>query len=274
MTRVAGEQRVAVSDRGLNYGDGLFETMRVWQGRIPLLSRHLDRMEHGLRCLAFPGPDREALERCVARALAEAPSGGGVLKLLVTRGDGGRGYAPPERAEPRLLATLHALPPQPDTVTVLGIQAGRCRTILGRNPMLAGLKHLCRLEQVLGAAEVSRAGWHEGVMCDEDGSVVEGTRTNVFMSRDGVLITPDLDAAGVAGVLRGRILERVSEAGDALEIRRVDYDELMSADEVFFANSVVGLWPVAALGAARWQNFPVCRRLAAGLAAEGLPWLA
>ncbi len=264
---------VPASDRGLNYGDGLFETMRIWDGTVPLLGRHLDRMEDGLRRLAFPGPPRQALEGEVSRAVAAAGHDSGVVKLLVTRGDGGRGYAPPDPAEPRLLATVHTLPAPPDGAATRGIRAGRCRTLLGRNPRLAGLKHLSRLEQVLGAAEVAEAGWQEGVMCDEHGSAIEGTRSNLFLSVDGVLVTPELDAAGVAGVLRGRIVEWASRAGMALEIRRVAYDELMTADEVFFANSVIGLWPVAVLGPSRWQAFPACRRLAAGLAAEDLPWL-
>jgi 4-amino-4-deoxychorismate lyase len=274
VTDLPSEHCVPFSDRGLNYGDGLFETMRIWDRRIPLLARHLDRLVDGLRRLAFTGPDRDDLEACVARVVNGANAESGVVKVLVTRGDGGRGYAPPESASPRILATLHALPEQPAHAKTRGIRAGRCRTVLGRSPALAGLKHLGRLEQVLGAAEVRRAGWHEGVMCDEHGSVVEGTRSNLFLARDGVLITPELDASGVAGILRGRILERVSAAGEALEIRRVDYHELMTADEVFFANSVAGLWPVAALGPARWQDFPVCHRLAAALAAEGLAWLA
>jgi 4-amino-4-deoxychorismate lyase len=273
MTEPYPAGRIPVSDRGLNYGDGLFETMRVCNAEIPLLARHLDRLEEGLRRLAFPGPDRDALTACVTRALESAGADHGVVKLLVTRGDGGRGYAPPEPASPRLLATVHALPAQPESVLSRGVRAGRCRTVLGRSPVLAGLKHLGRLEQVLAAAEVREAGWDEGVMCDEQGFVVEGTRSNLFLSRGDALITPDLGGCGVAGVLRGLILERATQAGEAVEVRQVAYDELMTADEAFFANSVFGLWPVAALGPARWQEFPVCRRLAAGLAAEDLAWL-
>ncbi len=265
---------IPASDRGLQYGDGLFETMRIWQGTIPLLPHHLARLTSGLARLAFPVLEHSVLEDAVVGALARTPGREGVLKLTVTRGDGGRGYAPPEPARPRILVALHSLPRWREGLPWVGARCGRCRTLLGRNPATAGLKHLSRIEQVLGAAEVAAAGWDEGFMCDEAGQVIEGTRANVFALIGDTLVTPGLDRAGVAGVLRDRVMAWAGRVGMDLEVRSLSYDALMMADEIFLSSSVFGLWPVAELGAGRWSGFARCRQVAEGLAGEDVPWLA
>ena len=266
--------RVPVTDRGLLYGDGLFETMRVWQGTVPLLPDHLARLASGLARLGFQSLQPSILSDAVSRSLAEDSTAEGVLKLIVTRGDGGRGYAPPVPARSRLLVTRHPLPAWRDDLSSKGVRCGRCQTLLGRSPATAGLKHLSRIEQVLGAAEVAAAGWDGGLMCDEAGQVIEGTRANVFAVVGGVLVTPALDQSGVAGVLRERVLSWAKRVGMDVEIRPLAYDALMMADEIFLSNSVFGLWPVAELGEARWDTFPLCVKAGEGLAGEGIPWLA
>jgi 4-amino-4-deoxychorismate lyase len=256
---------IPASDRGLAYGDGLFETIRVHQGRALFLPWHLQRLAAGCERLGIASALPQ-WQDWIAQALQDAPAEG-VLKLLVTRGSGGRGYRAPEPASPRCIVSLHALPAvtQPDPAA--GCSAFVCQQRLALQPALAGLKHLNRLEQVLASREFPDASWHEGLMLDTDGRLVEGTRSNVFVVVQGELLTPQLTRCGVAGVMRGRLLELF--AGRVRE-QDLPASVLDAAEEIFVCNSVLGIWPVARLrhGAAERQLQP------GRFAREAQAWLA
>ncbi len=262
---------VAAGDRGLNYGDGLFETMRLHAGRICLLSRHLARLRAGCRRIALPYPGDAAIEADLARLVATAgPDGMGVVRLVVTRGDGGRGYAPPADATVRRIVALHPLPvPGPDALEV-----GICDIRLGHSPALGGLKHLGRLEQVLAAAEAAAAGWDEGLMLDSRDQVVEGTRHNLFFVRDGRIGTPPLDGCGVAGVMRQLVLETLDQLGLPGQEALLRYDELHEIDEMFLCNAVAGVRPVSRLAGRTLGHGRMAAALRVPLVAAGVAWLA
>lgn len=235
---------VSPANRGLAYGDGLFETMRVQAGNIPLLQRHWQRLTTDLQRLSIPAPGIELLA-----FLSECCRGisSGVLKLIVTRGEGGRGYLPAETAEPVIVVSLHALPHYEVDFALSGIAIGLARLRLGHSAMLAGLKHLNRLEQVLVRQDLHRMGHLEGVVLDQDDFVVEAAFSNIFMVSENCLQTPALDRAGVAGVMRGWIVESAPSLGLSVTECRLTLPELLKADEVFLCNSVNGLWPVIAI---------------------------
>lgn len=260
---------VSASDRGLNYGDGLFETMRLHAGGVPLLARHLDRLRAGCARLGLPYPGDAALEADVAR-LAGVGLAEGVVRLLLTRGDGGRGYAPPPGATGRRIAALHTLPPPGPEALSLGI----CETRLGHSPALGGLKHLGRLEQVLAAGEVAAAGWDEGLMLDESDRLIEATRHNVFFVRDGRVLTPPLNGCGVVGVMRGLILETLMAVGVAGGEAPLRYHELHEIKGMFLCNAVVGVRPVRQLAGRVLARGAVPGALREGLVAAGVAWLA
>ena len=249
---------VASDDRGLAYGDGLFETLRVSAaGATPLWPRHRARLLAGAERLGIPvQPD--ALERCRAEALAAA-SGPGVLKLTLTRGPGGRGYLPPESPTPTLFARFGPLPVWSDPCRHDGLDVGVCETRLGLDPM-AGFKHLNRLPQVLGRREVAGQGWHEGLMLDEWERPVEATAMNLFALHGETFWTPDLERAGVAGVARGWLLEQAAEQGWCIDVRMRPLSHLQTADAVFLANSVVGVLPVRKLAPWVWPVTAPVRR--------------
>ena len=260
---------VSASDRGLNYGDGLFETMRLHAGAVPLLSRHLDRLRAGCTRLDLPYPGDAALEADVARLAAEG-STHGVVRLVLTRGDGGRGYAPSAGATGRRIAALHPLPPAGPAAMSLGI----CATRLGHSAALGGLKHLGRLEQVLAAGEVAAAGWDEGLMLDESDRLVEATRHNVFFVRDGRILTPPLAGSGVAGVMRGLIVESLVAVGLAGGEATLRYHELHEIEGMFLSNAVVGVCPVRQVAGRVLPSEHVPAELRAALVAAGVAWLA
>lgn len=252
-------EAVGVFDRGLHYGDGLFETMAIRNGRVPLLQRHLGRLEAGGARLHLTLPPRSLLEGEILEFAATHSSG--VLKLIVTRGPGGRGYRPSgERATTRILLR-YPEPAYPPSWREQGVRLQLCATRLGINPALAGLKHLNRLEQVLARSEWSDPEVAEGLMLDTAGTLVEGTMTNVFLVLDQKLVTPSLEHCGVAGVMRGLLLEVASRLGLQPEVRTVMPEELEAAEEVFVCNAVIGIWPVAAIGERRYTVGAITRRL-------------
>lgn len=251
---------LSVGDRGLAYGDGLFETVAVRHGRIALLERHLQRLGEGARRLLLPLD----LDLVRAELLAFAGElGSGVAKLIVTRGDGLRGYAPPADAHCRRILSGSPPPAYPARHAREGVRLYPCATRLAEQPLLAGLKHLNRLEQVLARAEWQDPACAEGLMCDASGRVIEGVFSNLFMVKDGELLTPALQRCGVAGVMRAEILARATAGGIPLRICDLDHAQLLAADEVFLCNSQYGIWPVVALAEHVWPLGELTRKLQA-----------
>lgn len=238
--------QLPADDRGLQYGDGLFETCMLRRGRIELWPQHLDRLIAGCQRLGIPAPDpiqlgTELRSLCAGR-------NDGLIKLIITRGSGGRGYRPPTAPVPRTIWQLHPGPVYPAEYAVQGVRLHHCHSRLSQNPRLAGIKHLNRLEQVLARAEWSDPAIPEGLLQDSVGNWIEGTMSNLFVVRDGALLTPDLSRCGVAGVMRDQILALAAEQGIASHITDIDTATLDAADELFISNSVMRIWPVRALG--------------------------
>lgn len=249
---------VPLKDRGLAYGDGLFETIAVKAGQPVLLDRHLQRLEEGCRRLALITD--HALIRNEVLAYAAA-LGDAVLKLILTRGDSQRGYGINPGAPVRRI--LQGNPPAtyPNAHATDGIRLFACATRLAEQPLLAGLKHLNRLEQVIARAEWQDAEHAEGLMLDMSGRVIEGVFSNLFVVRNGVLLTADLNRCGVAGVMRAEILAQAHALGIPLAVADISLEQLQQADEVFVCNSVYGIWPVRSCAAMSWSVGPLTRKL-------------
>lgn len=258
---VVVDDSLPLTDRGLHYGDGLFETMAVQEGRVRLLDLHLARLARDAARLAIPLPDTAGLAAAIVTAAVEM--GEGVLKLILTRGSGGRGYLPPEEPSPSLILQRHP-PVAPEGQA--GVTVRLCDLRLARQPALAGLKHLNRLEQVLARAEWCDPAIAEGLMFDSEGLLVEGVASNVFLVREGRLQTPLLDQCGVAGVMRAHVMQRAAQLGLTVQETHLGLDDLLAAEEVFLTNSLHGIRPVIGLLARRdWAVGPVTRVLQAGL---------
>jgi len=250
---------IAADDRGLLYGDGLFETIAVRDGVPQLWSPHMMRLDRDCARLGITPPAQELLQS-EAQALCAA-SGRAVLKIIITRGSGGRGYRPSSQNIPRRILSLHPWPDYPAQFWQQGVVVRLCDTRLGENPRLAGIKHLNRLEQVLARAEWDDAAIAEGLMLDSDDNLIEGTMSNVFLVRDGRLQTPALERCGVAGVMRGHVAAQAAQAGIPCEVLRLGVDDVQAADEVFVCNSVIGIWPVRRFLAREFVPGPLTRRL-------------
>lgn len=255
---INGQAGAAVSsrDRGLLYGDGLFETVRVVGGGVaPLWPRHMARLAEGCARLGLPAPEAGLLVaelQAVASGLDAA-----AVRITVTRGEGARGYAPPAVAQPTRIVAAFPMPLLDWRAESQGIRVRVCELRLAEQPRLAGLKHLNRLEQVLARAEWADPAIAEGLMLDTAGRVVCATMANVFAVIDGALVTPALDRCGVAGVARAEVLATQVRA----QVRDLRLDELLDADEVFLTSSVRGILPVQAVGDKVFAPGPVTRAL-------------
>ena len=249
---------ISARDRGLAYGDGVFRTFPL-RGKQPVLwRRQYAKLAHDCLALGIECPAHGAFERDLAQIAATHSDC--IVKIIVTRGDSARGYAPPAQAACTRIVSASPLPQYLPDRAEQGVRLHFCRLRLARQPALAGIKHLNRLESVLARAEWNDPGIAEGILCDTGDNVICGTMSNVFVFRDGTLFTPDLTGCGVAGVMRDLVIELAAAHTVPLRVTAIGIDELLAADEVFVVNSVIGLWPVAALTRKAWKCGPQSRR--------------
>jgi len=249
-------------DRGLQYGDGVFETILVRAGRARFLEAHLARLSRGCTRLAISLPSLPALRAEIEAAVAMAPPLA-VLKIIVTRGSARRrGYAPQGNETPRRLLSLWAAPGR-DARLDVGVDLRVADIRLGENPALAGIKHLNRLENVLAAAESASNGVFESLLLDASGNLTCGAMSNVFIARAGGIATPRIDRCGVAGVMRGIVLRECAALGIATAEERLTLDDLFAADEAFITNARIGVVPVRRVGEHSFDMNTLARRLAA-----------
>lgn len=249
---------IPADDRCLRYGDGLFETMRVHHGSVPLWDDHRQRLTAGCHRLGIAPPGQAVLEAERDRLLEEAPPGeraAGVLRLQVSAGSGGRGDRRPDPATARRIFERFAFQPDPPAPARLHL----CRLRLSAQPALAGLKHCNRLEYILARREWNDPGIADGLLLDPDGAVVEGTRTCLLAIHQGHLLAPSLVQCGVAGVLRERLLGSADTLSVPIRTERFPLGDWLEVDLALICNAVMGVRLVAAVGGHRLSG-PCCER--------------
>ncbi|HET7756212.1 MAG TPA: aminodeoxychorismate lyase [Steroidobacteraceae bacterium] len=242
---VDGMERDAVPalDRGLHYGDGLFETIACIAGRPRFLSLHLARLARGCERLGLAPPAPEVLRQEIRRLAARAQRG--IVKLILTRGAArARGYRVTGTEQATRIALRYRWEPDDPQLALDGVRVRIAALRLGENPALAGLKHCNRLEQVLARREWSDAGVAEALMFSSTGQLISGTMSNVFLVQGARLRTPRLDRCGVAGIMRSVVLREAAAAGIAAEETPLDRSDLEGAAELFLTSALIGLRPV------------------------------
>ena len=231
---------VRATNRGLAYGDGLFETVGIRGSRLTLWEEHYRRLVRGGEVLGIEIPAAQVLERELRRVCGKVEDAVG--KIIVTRGEGGRGYLPPDNAEPERLVMAFPWPQVPAAWYTRGVRVRVCKQRVTEQPALAGLKHLNRLDSVLARNEWRSSRIAEGLMLDGAGHVIEGTASNLLAVFDGELVTPKLDRCGVAGAMRAWLM-----ANYAVREVRLKVDDLCKVQAAAMCNSIHGVWPIRAI---------------------------
>lgn len=250
---------VSVFDRGLLYGDGVFRTMLVKAGRSLCWRNHYDKLRGDCAALGIACPSEALLIGEISEIIKINPDC--VLKVIITRGEGPRGYAVREDALPTRILMASPVPEHPSSHYSDGIRVHLCATRLAMQPSLAGIKHLNRLENVLARREWTDPGIVEGLMLDMEGNVIEGTMSNLFLLQGKTLYTPDLGGCGVSGVQRARIMEVAGRVGMAVEVKKLALARIYDADEIVLCNSVIGVWQVRELAEKKWPAGELASRL-------------
>ncbi len=250
--------QVSPLDRGFAYGDGVFETCKMLHSKIPLWQLHKERLLKSCEKL-FIAVSIELVEAQLANliaSLAPIDTENAVVKITVTRGQGGRGYRAPYSVSPTIVIGVFPAANYPQSYFSEGVSVRLCNQRLSCNPSLAGLKHLNRLEQILARAEWQDDAIAEGILLDTQGNLIEAIFSNIFLIKNGELLTPDLSEAGVAGVMRRFIIEALApQAGLKVHVKRLSITELLNADAVFLCNSIYGIWPVQKVLGEQTQEF-------------------
>lgn len=246
-------------DRGFAYGDGVFRTLLVRDGEPSCWPMQYRKLRADCTALGLACPDAKVLHAEISTLCSNEITA--VAKIVVTRGEGVRGYALSEPSQTNRVVLKAAYPPYPQQYFNVGINLHLCALRLGWQPRLAGIKHLNRLENVLARMEWQDPNIADGLLLDSAGNVIECTMSNVFMRQGSTLLTPDLSRCGVAGITRERILELAPRLGYAAEVRSVGLPELLAADEVVVCNSLIGAWQVRSLGEASWSDGKLAQHL-------------
>jgi 4-amino-4-deoxychorismate lyase len=261
-TPIAG---ISPYDRGLQFGDGLFETLVCTKGKVRFLALHLERLARGCERLRINLGDIEPLRREL-RAVAAA-AGNALIKVIVTRGDAvARGYAASGTEVATRVVFQYPLPSENASAARDGIHVRVSQMRYGENERLAGMKHLNRLEQVLARSEVPAEDAAELLVFSSSGFLVSGTMSNVFLVQNGRVRTPRIDRCGVAGVMRRVVLREAAALGIATEEAALTAADVEGAAEMFVTNARIGIWPVRSLDARTFEIGPVTRRLQGHLA--------
>lgn len=251
-------KKISVTERGFNYGDGLFSTIAVGQGQASLLELHWQRLEQGCQRLLIDCQHLAQWQQDFQRFISAYPNC--TAKIIVTRGEGGRGYLPDINQHTNCYFYAYASTPHPQHYQQ-GISSDFLQQRLACGRLLAGLKHLNRLEQVLLRQELAQTSYPEAIVCNEQGYVIEGVFSNLFMVKDGCLQTASLEMSGVDGVMRRHLLSLAQQILLPTAIINLTTTDILTADEVFFCNSLYGVWPVKQLAEKTFAQNPVTQQL-------------
>lgn len=239
---------IAPTNRGFAYGDGVFRTMRLLNGALQDWPLHYQTLVADCSKIQIVCPSAELLMQEFKYLMASADveqTQFSILKIIITRGEGARGYAPPAICEPTRVLIQSPLPDYPPEIYSHGVALYTCQTRLAHQPLLAGIKHLNRLENVLARAELKDPRFFDGLLRDYDDHVIEAVSGNLFIRKDGLVMTPALDRCGVAGVMRQKILDWYKTQDQAVVVTALTVEDLLNAEAIVIVNSVYGVLQVS-----------------------------
>jgi 4-amino-4-deoxychorismate lyase len=243
------QNHISASDRALHYGDGCFTTLGFTQGKVHAWPLHLARLQNNCQRLGIDFAKWQALENDLKQMLIQvsAEQSKGVLKIIITRGQGGRGYSPSGAQNPTYIISTHEFPTHYTQWQNHGIDLTISTVKLGKQPLLAGIKHLNRLEQVLVKQELEKTKFNDAIVCSSDNEIIESSAGNIFWLQDGQWFTPYLDECGVEGVMRNQICDILHSRSQPVKQIKQILDTDFYVQELFICNSLMEIVPVRSL---------------------------
>lgn len=259
------QDQLAVSDRATQFGDGSFTTARIVDGNICHLEAHLQRLQVACEKLRIAFSHWSTLRQEMTMLATGHDSG--VLKVIISRGSGGRGYSAMNCQAATRILSVSAYPAYYSQWRKQGITLTLSPIPLGRNPYLAGLKHLNRLEQVLIRSHLEQTDADEALVLDSEGWVTECCAANLFWRKGNVVYTPRLDQAGVNGIMRQFCIRLLAQSSYQLVEVQASLEESLQADEMVICNALMPVMPVCACGDVSFSSAtlyeylaPLCER--------------
>lgn len=246
------QESIDARDRAVQFGDGCFTTARVLHGSMLGPQAHLQRLQQACERLRIAGVDWQLLAQEITAIASTIDDG--VLKVIITRGSGGRGYSASGCQQPARIISLSAWPAHYLRLRQTGVRLALSTVRLGKNPLLAGIKHLNRLEQVMIRTELEQTAADEALVLDSDGMLVECCAANLFWRVGKQVFTPDLSASGVNGIQRQQVMQQVIALGYTLSEVRQGYEVLADAEEVLITNALMPILPVSQIEAWRYTS--------------------
>lgn len=256
------DAKVSVFDRGFLYGDGLFETVAVHNGKPFRWKQHIERLRKGAAFVGIALPLNENGFNDVARELLHRNRVvEGILRIAVSRGVGARGYSPKGADSPTLVLSTHPAPAKPASGLLQWNVVTSPYHVAACDPLLL-IKSASKLLNVVARAEAEARGADEALLVNTDGHVAEAASSNLFWIEQGTVCTPPLDAGALEGVSRGLVLEICRGLKIPVELRRSSASDLAKADGVFLSNSGLGLVEVVSIDGKPVNRSPLVARLA------------
>ncbi len=262
------EAKISVFDHGLLYGDGIFEGIRFYNGRVFRLEGHLDRLWDSARaiCLSIP-LTREEMTAALIETVRKNQLRDGYIRLLVTRGVGTLGLNPETCKRPSVVIIASSIALYPEELYRRGLDVITCGTRrVSPGALSPQVKSLNYLNNIMGKIEAIQAGAGEGLMLNEQGYVAECTGDNVFVLKRGALSTPPISAGGLRGITREVVMEVAADSGISVREENLTRYDIYTADECFLTGTAAEIIPVISLDKRRIGNGapgPVTGRLIA-----------
>ena len=240
--------KISIEDRAVQYGDGVFETIAAKDRSLAFWKEHYQRLNKGCKILKIKCPSepflKKEINKFIKKTIHIRSGSRKVLKIIISRGIGGRGYNPPRNSKPTRILGVYDWPNYPDINVTKGIMMNVCKTRISIQPFLSQIKHLNRLDQIIARSEWQSKTIAESIMLDLNGNVIEGTISNIFGIKKNIFYTPIIKNSGVEGIMRGVILKLLKEKKEKYIIKKITLKELLKFDEIFVCNSIFGIWPV------------------------------
>jgi len=236
--------KINIKDRAVQYGDGVFETIAVKKNSLEFWNEHYKRLKKGCKVLKIKCPSKLLLKKEINKFLRKVKKKKFILKIIISRGEGGRGYNPPKNMKPTRIFGIYDWPNYSEKNYKKGIELGVCKTRISKQPVLSQIKHLNKLEQIIARSEWQSKKISESIMLDFDENVIEGTMSNIFGVKKNIFYTPILKNSGIEGVMKGVVIKLLKRKKKKFKEKKIQLKELLKFEEVFICNSIFGIWPV------------------------------